>query len=218
MSVDLENEITKLRRALLSMAASSELRVSQAFEALFNRDSGTAEAVRDSDREIDEMELDIESECLRILALQHPVASDLRFVLSSLRINTELERIADLARGVSKRVIRVSASPPLALPESMREMADAVRKMLSNALKSLAESDEELARQVRRDDAFVDGKHKEFYAWALEQLQSRPEVAKPIVDLLFIARAMERIGDLSTNIAEAVIFAAGGGVVRHQPR
>lgn len=215
MSVELENELTKLRRALLSMSASAELRVSQAFESLFNRDAGMASAVRDSDREIDEMELDIESECLRILALQHPVASDLRFVLSALRINTELERIADLARGVAKRVIKISGAQPIALPDSMVEMAAAVRKMLSDALKSLASEDEELARQVRRDDAFVDARHKQFYDWAVGQLQNMPDGARAMVDLLFIARAMERIGDLSTNIAEAVIFAAGGGVVRH---
>jgi phosphate transport system protein len=215
VSVELENELVRLRRALLSMSASAELRVSQAFEALFNRDSGTASAVRDSDREIDEMELDIESECLRILALQHPVASDLRYVLSALRINTELERIADLARGVAKRVIRISSASPVALPESMVQMAAAVRKMLSDALRALASQDEELARQVRRDDAFVDARHKEFYDWAVGQLQRAPDGARAMVDLLFIARAMERIGDLSTNIAEAVIFAAGGGVVRH---
>lgn len=216
MSSDFEQELIRLRRALFSMGACAELRVTQAFDALLRRDVGVAQAVRENDDEVDNMDLDIEDECLRILALQHPVAGDLRFVLTALRMSIDLERIADLARGIAKRVIRMSAYPPLPFPPALPEMADAARKMLAEALTALAKQEVARAEEVRRADSFVDQKHKQFFEWVVTDLPRHGEHARAAVDLLFVGRAIERIGDLSTNIAEDVIFAFRGDVVRHR--
>ncbi len=215
MPTELDKELTTLRRALLSMSASAELRVTQAYDALLNRDSAVADAVRVSDDEIDDMENDIEAECLRILALQHPVASDLRYVIAALRINADLERIADLARGIAKRVIYMSREKPIPFPRELGQICDASRDILSDALRALAEQDAELASRVRRADKRVDALHKSVYNWAINELPSHAEDAQSMVDLLFIARAIERIADLATNIAEDVIFSVGGDIVRH---
>ncbi len=217
MSHDLDHDITGLRRLILTMGASAEQRVRQAFDAMLNRNSAQAKKVRASDDEIDDMEVDIEAECLRVLAVQHPMAIDLRFVVAAVRVNSGLERIADLARGVSKRTIDM-ADDDVAYPSQLMLMTNHAQSMLGKALKSLADNNSELAEDVRRDDEFVDEHLKEVFRWAEDELARREgEAARPIIDILFAARAIERIADISTNIAEDVIFIVGGDVVRHTP-
>lgn len=217
MSQELGHELTELRRAILTLSAGAEQRVRMALEALFQKDIQTARKVRHNDREIDVMEVDVEAECLRVLALHQPVATDLRFVLAAVRINSELERIADLAKGISKRVIDLDEYPPVEFPTPLREMADATLKMLGDALKSLAELDVKLAEHVRRSDQFVDDRQRDCFEWADTELAEHSELAHSIVDVLFIVRALERIADHATNIAEDVIFHVGGNIVRHTP-
>ncbi len=161
------------------------------------------------------MDVGIESECLRILALSQPVAADLRLVLSVLRMNTDLERVGDEAKSIAKRVLDLQSSDPLPLPSMLREMADASKSMLGNALTALSEGDSDLCRRVRRADQQVDDLQKEVFAWVQEEIPRHVEATRSAIDILSVARRFERIADLSTNIAEDVIFLIEGAQVRH---
>lgn len=213
--LDLQKELVTLRRNILAMGAAVEQRVSKAIEALLDHDLDAARFVRSGENEIDNMDIEIEAECLRILALSHPVATDLRFVLSVLRINTELERIGDLANGISKRVIALAAETPIELPPALSEMAGSALKMLSDVLTAFSNEDAQTCRVVRRADKRVDDLHKEIFTWVHKEVPAHPQAIQPVVEMLSIARALERIGDAASNIAEDVIFLLEGSIVRH---
>ncbi|MHC4947005.1 MAG: phosphate signaling complex protein PhoU [Planctomycetota bacterium] len=216
MPIDLVEELTDLRRAILRMGASVEQRVDRSVHALLEADLDAARTVRTGDDEIDRMEVDIEEECLRILALTHPVAGDLRFVLAVMRVNACLERVADLARSIAKRVLDLAEQPTLPLPSGLVEMATQTRHMFGKALTALADEDAALARQVRLVDARVDDLQKEVFAWVQKHIPTHVDSAEAAIDCLSITRKLERIADISTNIAEEVIFWAEGAVVRHE--
>lgn len=215
MPAEIRTEITALRRAILSMGASVESRVGQAIDAFLNHDADLARSVRVRDHEIDEMEIDVEAECVRLLALCHPVAGDLRLVLAVLRINTDLERIGDLAKGIAKRTIDMCDAKPVALPESMSVMARTAREMVSGSLKALADEDAALCRHVIGSDQIVDDIQKEVFAWAIEEIPRHTDWTRAAIDVISVARALERIADHASNIAEDVIYLAEGAVVRH---
>ena len=153
---------------------------------------------------------------MRLLALAQPVAGDLRLILSVIRISGQLERVADLARGIAKKLIKVSALDAIAIPGAMTDLAFATRTMLSDALAALANEDAALCRQVRRSDQRVDDLYKEILIWGREEIPQHPEAAAAAIDVLTIAQRFERIADMTTNIAEDVIFLVEGRVVRHE--
>lgn len=215
MGIDLLNELVEVRRSVLTMAASVEQQVDRAITALLEKDISLARLVQAGDQEINQLEIDIENECLKIFALTHPVASDLRFVMAVLRINTNLERIGDKAKTIAKRTIDLIDCAPLPLPPSLASMARETRKMLGDALTALANEDAELCRQVRMSDDRVDDLQREIFKWAHKEIPQHVESTHAVIDILSISRAIERIADLSTNIAEDVIFIVEGSVVRH---
>jgi phosphate transport system protein len=216
MPIELPGELTNLRRNILKMGAAVEQRVEQSVEALLTGDVELAGHVRGGDDEIDQMEIDNEEECLHILALAQPVAGDLRFVLAVLRINNELERIADLAKSVAKRSIDLVELGISELPPALVNMAYETRRMFSDALAALAESEASLAQRVRSADDRVDDLQKEVFRWAQTEIPRHVEITSAALDMLSIARKLERIADLSTGIAEDVIFLTQGTVVRHE--
>jgi len=217
LTAELKKHLTELRRALLTMSVTTEGRVSTALESLIRKDPEMARSVRSSDTDIDEMEVDIDEECLRILALHNPVASDLRFVICAMRVNRELERAADHAKAITKRVLDICDHPPVAYPPQLEEMAVAAQVMLGNAVRALAQSDASLASEVRRSDSFVDERYKTTFSWAADAIRRNPTDAHVVIDILSTVRAIERIGDIATNIAEDVLFMIGGQIVRHSP-
>jgi phosphate transport system protein len=216
MAVDLRNEMVELRRNLLAMGAAVEQRVTQVIESMIDGDLSLAEGVKAGDAEVDRMELELEADCMRLLALAQPVAGDLRLILAVIRISGQLERVADLARGVAKKLIKVSAMDTLALPPAMTDLAFATRTQLSDVLAALANEDAALCRQVRRSDQRVDDLYKEILIWGREEIPQHPETAQSAIDILTIAQRFERIADMTTNIAEDVIFMVEGRVVRHE--
>jgi len=216
MGINLVTELVEVRRAILSMAASVEHQVDQAIVALTAKDVALARKVQAGDDEINYQEIDIENECLRILALTHPVAGDLRFVMAVLRINGNLERIGDKAKAIAKRVIDLADCIPLQLPPALDEMALQTRRMLGDALTSLANEDAALARQVRQADDPVDNLLREVFTWGHREIPRQVEATQAVIDVLSISRALERVADLSTNIAEDVIFLVEGAIVRHR--
>lgn len=213
--MELVKELTLLRRSILSMGALVEQRVLMAIDGLFNHDLDSSLTVRKGDDEIDRMEVQIEEACLRILALSHPVAKDLRFVLAVMRINSDLERIGDLARSVAKRAMNLEDLGPIEFPSGLREMADAARQMLADALASLTDGDVQLARRIRKADKRVDDLQKEVFAWVQREIPLHVETTRAAIDVLSVARKLERIADMTTNIAEDVIFLIEGELVRH---
>ncbi|TVQ30167.1 MAG: phosphate transport system regulatory protein PhoU [Phycisphaeraceae bacterium] len=215
MTEKTQMDLMHLRRALLTMGASTESRVNRAFEALFTQNVELARNVRESDDEIDKMELDVENECIEILALDQPLANDLRFVLTSMRIGASLERIADLARTVAKGVIKVGTEPPTQYPDSLREMAKMAQSMVGDVLRALSDNDVKLAEDVHRRDDFVDQKNKEFFAWVVRTISEEEHDVRVMIRILLIGRTIERLADIAGNIAEDVIYCVRGSVVRH---
>jgi len=218
MTNRLQEELVELRRMVLTMGAAVEQRLAMIVQSLTEGDFDSAVIVRHGDKEIDQMELEIEETCLRALALSHPVASDLRFVLAALRINADLERIGDLAKSVAKRIIAISECEQCSLPEGITKMATYARTMFADVLRSLAESDVRLARHIRTEDRRIDDLQKELFAWARREIPEHVEVTQVALEVLSMTRALERIGDHTTNIAEEVIFLVEGAVVRHGER
>lgn len=216
MGIDLKAELRELKRNILSMGATVEQRLRMAVDAVLKRDIESAHLVRVGDTEIDQMEVEIEEECLRILALLAPVAGDLRFVLSIMRINGELERVADLARSVAKRAIDLHRLDRPDLPDALFTMAEAAKDMFSDSLAALADGDTALARRICKSDDRVDDLQKEVFAWVQQEIPHHIEKTEALLDLLSVARKLERISDIATNIAENVIFLAEGTVIKHQ--
>ena len=217
MAIDLKTEIVHLRRGLLAMGAATEQRLDFAVRALLEQDVAAAAAVKAGDNEIDAMEVDLETQCMKVLALGAPVAHDLRFVLSVVRISADFERIADLSRGIAKKVIRWSdSSRPVEVPGALADMAEAAKTMLADVLAALSDEDPELCREVRRADRRVDDLNKEVVAGARQLIQDDVARTAEGIDLMQIAQRLERIADITTNIAEDVIFLVEGRVVRHE--
>jgi len=215
MPVDLESNLTKLRRDLLILGAKVEQRLFQITDAILTADVDAAQDVRQGDAEIDHDDLVIEEECVRLLALAAPVATDLRRILAMMRISGEFERIADLSKGISKRIIRVSSMPAVRLPDPLAEMCHSVRELFSKSLRALADSDSELAREIRRDDDRLDQLHKSMLVWAREEIPRDPESTNAAIELLAIAQRLERTGDIAVSIAGNLIYLVEGTVVRH---
>ena len=217
MAIDLKTEILNLRRGLLAMGAATEQRLDFAVRALLEQDVAAAAAVKAGDNEIDAMEVDLETQGMKVLALGAPVAHDLRFVLSVVRISADFERIADLSRGIAKKVIRWSdSSRPVEVPGALADMAEASKTMLADVLAALSDEDPELCREVRRADRRVDDLNKEVVAGARHLIQDDVSRTAEGIDLMQIAQRLERIADITTNIAEDVIFLVEGRVVRHE--
>lgn len=215
MAIDLHKELLTLRREILNMGALVEQRVRSVTEALETGDVDLARQVKSGDAEIDELELHIDSECLRILALTGPVASDLRFVLAVMRINGQLERLGDLARSIAKRIIGINRLPAIEHPPALLDLARAARAMLSDALAAMGNEDAALCRQVRMADERVDDLRREVFHWARTELPRRPEASTTIIEILSVAQKFERIGDVANGIAGDVIFLVEGENVRH---
>ncbi len=215
MAIDLPAELTGLRRDILTMGAAVEKRLNNVLTALRTQDVELAQTVRHGDRAIDEMELDIEMKCLHILALSQPVAGDLRFILAVLRINNDLERIGDLAKGISKRILDMCENAAIQIPAPLLEMSERSGRMTAEVLNALADDDAKACRRIRQDDDRIDDLQKEVFAWVHEEIPRDVNHTESVIDILSISRSLERIADQASNIAEDVIFLVEGTVVRH---
>jgi phosphate transport system protein len=217
MAIDLQTEMLTLRRNLLAMGAATEQRLSLATFALVEGNVDAARTVKGGDAEIDAMEVDLETQCMRILALGSPVAHDLRFVLSVIRISADFERIADLSRGIAKKVLRWgNGNGPTEVPGALADMASSASAMLGDVLAALSDEDVERCREVRRADRRVDDLNKEVVATSRQLIHDDVSRTAEAIDMMQIAQRLERIADIATNIAEDVIFLAEGRVVRHE--
>lgn len=216
MSLHLERAIDDLKKQVLVLSARVEETVRQAAKSLARRDAALAQQVVDADFEIDHQEVAIEEECLKILALYQPVAGDLRFIITVLKINSDLERIGDVASNIASRALSLTAQPPVELSLDFPRMAERSQSMLGRSLDALVNLNPDLAREVCLADDEVDAMKREMYARIKAVLRQDTSKMEVLLELLGVARHFERIADLATNIAEDVIYLAEGDIVRHR--
>ena len=217
MPTHLHHEIERLKKRILSMGAEVEEAVRKSVDALLNRDPKLAQQVIDYDEALDDLEVEIEEECLKILALHQPVAVDLRYVVAVMKMNNDLERIGDLAVDISERAIYLAGHPQPGLRLDIRSMADTAQLMLKNSLDAMVNSDTALAHRVRAADDEVDEINRQMFVLIHDYIRQHPEYVAEAIHLLSAARHLERIADQVTNIAEDVIYMVEGEIVRHQP-
>jgi phosphate transport system protein len=215
MAVLMQQELDALKKQLLALSAEVEGRVRQAVQALLTGDRELAKRVKHGDQQIDNMEIELEEECLKVLALHQPVATDLRFIVSVLKINNDLERVADFAVNIAERAVDLSGAIKIECPYDVATMAELVEKMLKMCLDALVEKDTELARQTITLDDEVDNMHRANFTSVKEAIKADPTYIDGLVYYLSISRYLERMGDLATNIAEDVVYQVDGEIIRH---
>jgi phosphate transport system protein len=211
----MQRDIEQLKSGLLSFGARVEEALENAVDAVRRRDVQLAAAVVAGDDELDRQEIEIEEDCLKILALYQPVAADLRFVVSVLKMNNDLERIGDLASNIAKRARQLAGEPELFTPVDYAEMADLALAMVKRGLDALVTGDANLARKVLGDDDQLDEMRRVSQAHIIEQIRTTPQRAEALIALASVYRHLERIGDMATNVCEDVIYMVEGDIARH---
>jgi phosphate transport system protein len=215
MTQHLQREVEKLKKMILALSAVVEESVQRAVRSLEEMDVPLAEQVIGSDGQVDQMEVDLEEECLKVLALHQPVAADLRFIVSVLKINNDLERIADLAVNIADRTVGLAEEERIEPPFDLAALARKVETMLKKSLDALVNLDVALAQQVCTLDDEVDAIHKGNYRLVKERIHANAGEINSLVQYISVSRHLERIADLATNIAEDVIYLIDGEIVRH---
>jgi len=216
MKRHLEVELEKLKKRVLLMAGMAEESVQNAVKALKARDLLLAERTIEGDQAINELEVEIEEECLKILALHQPVAVDLRFIAAVIKINNDLERVGDMAVNIAERVLVVAKTPPVSLAFDFDGMAAKVEVMLKMSLDSLVNLDVDMAYKVGFMDDEVDAMKLQCYDLVKDAIKKEPDRANCLINLLLVSRHLERIADHATNIAEEVIYMVEGEIHRHK--
>ena len=211
-----QRELDKIKKMILSLGALVEQRVARIKQAIEDRDAELAKAIMNLDHEIDEMEVEIEEECLKIIALHQPVAADLRFIVAVIKINNDLERIGDQVVNIAQRVVRIAKRPVAPFRFDYSEMADRAETMLRMSLDSLVNQDIDVAIKVLHLDDDVD-KIKDLAYDRIKQAMADglTEDIGYMINLLLISRHIERLADHATNIAEEVVYMIEGEIVRH---
>ncbi len=210
-----QKELEKLKENLLKMAALVEEAISNSVQSLVKRDTGLAQKTFDGEDRINRMENEIEDMCLKLLALRQPMAVDLRFITSALKIVTDLERMGDQAVNIAERAVSLNQEPQLKPYIDIPRMAEIVQSMVRDVLDSFVKRDSKLARSVCARDDLVDGLNQQVFRELLTFMISEPATIQRAVHLMIVCRCLERIADHATNIAEDVIFVVDARVIKH---
>lgn len=216
MAHHLQREILVIEESILRECAAVERNLSIATQSLVKRNGDLARDVIGADIEIDNMEVDIEEECLKILALYQPVAVDLRIIVAMLKINNDLERIGDLAVNIAERSVYLSKQKPYPQNFDFETMAEIVSQMLKDSVDAFVKMDGRKAADVCREDDRVDDKNRDMYRLVEDMVKNDSGDINVLIHLLSISRHYERIADHATNIAEDVIYMIKGSIVRHR--
>jgi phosphate transport system protein len=207
--------LAELRRKLLRMGSLAEGILDKALRALSARDAALAEEVKRDDLEIDRLDVEIDEDVLRVLALQAPVANDLRHVVAIKMIATDLERVGDLARNIAKSALRLSAQSEVMLPAKLQELGGESRRLLRESIDAFNDLDPTKAEGVLREDDLIDASEGQVIQDAIRALGRNPDIAPQEVDFILVAKNLERVADHATNIAEDVILATQARNVKH---
>jgi phosphate transport system protein len=211
------DQLATLKERLLDMSARSEELVDLAVDALLSRDKEKADAVIQGDHEIDTLEIEVETLAVELLALQQPMARDLRFVISAIKISSDLERVGDHAVNIAQSALRLIALRTPIIPDpEIEDMARRARRMLSDALDAFIRADGALGREVCRADDQVDALHNSLFRILLTHMMADPRTITPSLELLLVSRNLERVADLATNIGEDAVYLAEGKQIKHR--
>lgn len=208
-------EVDHLRQLALRMGGLAEDILEKSLRSVWNRDLDLAAEVKADDLEIDRIDVSIDGAVLNVLALHAPVAVDLRQTLAIKTMATDLERVGDLARNIAESAKRLAEHDPIAPPPLLRTLADESRRSLTRALQAFADLDVRLAREVLDADDEIDDAEGRVIRASIESIQSNPTLSRQQIELIFIAKSLERIADHATNIAEEVVLAAESINLKH---
>jgi phosphate transport system protein len=217
-STHYEHQLRELKNKLLLMSHKAEQMISDSIRSLVERRPTLAEAVIARDDEIDKLEMDVDDLCYELLALEQPVASDLRLIATAMKIVKDIERIGDIAVNIAERVVELIQEPELKPIVDLPIMAEAAQKILNESLDAFVNSDTELAQKVISKDDFLDKLYEQIFRELLTYMLEDPRSISRAIKLIFIAKALERVGDHSANVAEMVIFLVKGQDIRHATR
>jgi len=215
MARHLQRDLDNLAKDLLTMGAMVEEATNKAITALARRNLALAREVTQGDPAINDQENLVEENALKILALHQPVAADLRFIITALKVNNDLERIGDHAVAIGERTEVLAGLDPVPVPEDFQKLVVVVQQMVHDSLNALVERDAVLARSVCAVDDEVDRVHRLMYAEMQEVMRKDPAAIEPAINTISATRHLERIADLATNIAEDVVFMVEGEILRH---
>ncbi len=215
METHFRRELQELKESLLKMAGLVERAISDAVQSLTKRDSDLARKTFEGEDQINRMEIDIEDKCLKLLALRHPMAGDLRFITSAMKIITDLERMGDQAVNIAERAISLNQEPQIKPYIDIPRIAEIAQSMVKDVLDAFVNNDSKLARSVCERDDMVDGLNDQVFRELLTFMMSDPKTITRAVHLMIVCRCLERIADHATNIAEDVIFLVDGRVIKH---
>lgn len=211
------DELALLKQRLLDMSERAESLVDLSVESLVERDRDKAMAVIDGDRELDRMEVEAENLAISLLALQQPMARDLRFLVGAIKVSSDLERVGDHAVNIAQSAVRLvdgrTAAPPM---PAIADMARRARAMLSDALDAFIRGDGALGRAVGKADDQVDAMHEGIFRSLLTYMMGDPRLISASLELLLVSRNLERVADLATNIGEDAVYLAEGKQIRHR--
>ena len=210
-----QEELEQLQGRLLEMGGLAEERVRAAVQGLVGRDIAVIERVLYGDEPINELHVEIDNRCFKLLALHQPMATDLRAIVAAVKINTDLERVGDLAVNIAEAATRYITHPPVKKLIDIPQMGDIAQAMLRDALDSYVKRDTGLAEHVLTEDDRLDGLKTQVFRELLTYMLQDPTTVEPAIDLILVSRHLERIGDHATNIAEDVIFMVSALDVRH---
>jgi phosphate transport system protein len=210
-----DQELQDLKEKILRMGGLVEEQVQGALRALTERDSDLARKIIANDRQVNTLDVEVDEECLRLLALQQPAARDLRFITTAMKISTELERISDLAENICERTIELNEEPQLKPYIDIPRMANWSLRMVKESLDAFVNHDAGLARKVCTDDDFVDDLTHQLFRELLSFMLENPQTITRAIRITFIAKYLERIADHATNVAELVVYMVEGKIIRH---
>jgi phosphate transport system protein len=215
MAIHLQRELDNLKKKILRESTIVEENVERAVRSVEKRDAGLARTVVEEDKAVDTMEIEVEEDCLKVLALYQPVATDLRFIVAVLKINNDLERIGDLTVNIAERSLALAERWDFEFTSNFPTMMEKAREMLKNCLDSLVNLDPKLALSVCAADDEVDALYREMFDKVKAGIMKEPHRVDDFLQMLSITRHLERIADHATNIAEDVIYMIEGAIIRH---
>jgi len=215
MQRHLDEELARINEQILRMGGLVEQQISEAMKALVERDSELARQIIVNDRAVNAMDVEIDENCVRVLALQQPTAGDLRFVTTAMKLSTEMERMSDLAENIAERVLELNEEPQLKPYIDLPRMANWTMRMVRESLDAFVRHDAVLARKVCADDDFVDDLTEQLFRELLSFMIENPKTITRAIRLTFIGKYIERIADHATNMAELVVYMVEGKIIRH---
>lgn len=215
MERQFDQELNDLKENLLKMASLAEEAIAKSIKALVERDSTLAQEIIDRDSEINFLEIEINNQCLKLLALKQPMAIDLRFITSAMKIISHLERIADQAVNISQRTLELIKQPLLKPLIDIPRMAELAQEMVRTSIDSLVNKDSLLAKRIGGRDNLVDDLNDQIFRELLTYMIEDPRTIKRAIELILVGRHLERIADLATNISEEVVFILNGKNIKH---